>query len=256
MKKNLVLGVLILLGLFGLYINRSYAYIYDTIKAMNLRFTDTQQVYLVSAESFMIRPNRVKYTVVGDSLSYGVGADTYDQSFPYAAALVLSQKDNAQVTLIDRSFPGYRTKDILEKVVDKAVADNPDYITLLIGVNDVHGNILPSTFQERFGKILNRLATETKAKIFVINLPYLGSSYLIFPPWNYYFDWQTNWYNNIIDGELAKYPASRGITKIDLYTPTNEIFKSSGTQYSKDQFHPSTEGYKLWVSVINAEISR
>ena len=251
-KTILIIAIIILLGL-AIYLNRSYAHIYNKIGAANLKSPDQTETYLI-ANNYMNNPANFTYDALGDSLTAGVGTDNYNQAYPYLLAQSLTRSINGggNIILTDRAAPGMRTSELLATAVPIAIADNPDIITLLIGVNDIHDHVSPADFQKNYEEILSRLSSETKAKIYVINIPLLGADELLWPPYNFYFDARTRQFNRII-AELA---ATYDVNYIDLYAPTANLFKKAGEHYSADLFHPSASGYKIWADIIYAGINK
>ncbi len=232
-----------------IYFNRSYAYIYNHIDKMALKIPDRGNSYLVvnnkAASSSLV------YAALGDSLTAGVGANQESETYPYILAQYLAGNDY-QVTLMSRAVPGVKTKEILASLLSAAIQDEPDVVTLLIGVNDIHGEIGKATFKKNYDRILERLTSETKAKIYVINIPYIGADNLLLPPYNYIFDYKTKQFNKIILELTQKYK----VNYIDLYTQTHDLFKEPGSHYAADLFHPSAQGYKIWADLIYADISK
>ena len=146
-------------------------------------------------------------------MTAGVGVLKYEESYPYQLAQkIAAGKDN--IILRDRAYPGARTQHLLGNLLNAAVNDQPDIVTVLIGVNDVHGNVSKKKFTQNYSEILNRLKTETKARILVINIPYIGTDSLLFPPYNSYFKYQTIEYNKII-----KKLAQANLLNTSIYTP-------------------------------------
>ncbi len=251
LKKIGWLGILIIILVVAAttYFNRSYAYIYDHIDKMALKSPDKIRTYSVvnnkTASSSLV------YAALGDSLTAGVGADNYLDSYPYLLAQYFAGNDYS-VTLKDRAVPGAKSRDLLLGLLPGAIKDNPDIVTVLIGVNDVHSNVSVNDFKENYENILLRLTTETKAKIYVINVPVIGANNLVLPPYNYIFDLRTKRYNAVIEELTKKY----NVKYIDLYTPTKDLFSNNGTYYASDFFHPSTQGYKIWADLIYADSSQ
>jgi lysophospholipase L1-like esterase len=89
------------------------------------------------------------------------------------------------------------------------------------------------------------LLAKTKAQIIVINLPYLGSKDIVYPPFNFLLNFRTKQFNDIISS-LAH---GDRVKLIDLYNG-NQKFLQNSKFYSSDQFHPSNEGYMLWSQLI------
>lgn len=251
-RKIWLIGALIVIlgALIFLYLNRSYSFIYQKIDEASLRSPDRLRTYLITNNMSATKTPLV-YSALGDSLTSGVGADTYEESFPYLLAQYLAGNDY-QVTLKNRSVPGAKTSDLLVGLLPGAIKDNPDVVTLLIGVNDLHGNIAPSEFAANYEEILSRLKKETKAQIYVINLPLVGADNLLLPPQGYLFNLQTKKLNTVIKTLAAKYQ----VKYIDLYTPTYSLFKEPGAHYATDLFHPSALGYKIWADLIYANFNQ
>lgn len=242
-------GVIIfLLIIIVLYFNRSYAHIYNKIKEVDLKSSDNGQSYFVVNNE--TASSSLTYVALGDSLTAGVGVINYEDSYPYLLAQYFAGND-FQVSLQSRAEPGAKVADLVTDFLPVAINDNPDIVTLLVGVNDIHGPITQKEFSQNYEIILKRLTTETNAKIYVINIPFIGADNLLFPPYDYFFNIRTRKFNKIIKELTDKY----SVKYIDLYTPTEDLFRENGSHYSTDFFHPSAEGYKIWADLIYADIS-
>lgn len=246
MKKIHLLIILLFITIIGAYLNRAYAYIYNEIGNANLKAPDKNQTYMIGENE---NNKNLIYTALGDSLTAGAGTKQPKESYPALIAEKLLAKNN--VILINRSELGYKSEDVKNVFLPLAITDNPTIVTLFVGVNDIHNNISKEDFSKNYEEILLKLTTETKAKIYAINLPFIGSANLILPPWNYYFDAKTKELNEVIKNLATKY----NITYIDLYSPTKEEFVKSNSYYSKDLFHPSAKGYAFWANIIYANLN-
>ena len=242
------LAGIILIIVAAVYLNRAYAYIYNHIDEANLKIPDHNISYLVANNK--AASSSLTYVALGDSLSAGVGANEFNESFPYLLAQYFAGNDY-KIILKKRAIPGFKTRDIMTSLLSSTIKDDPDIITLLIGVNDIHGQISKNEFEKNYDYILSRLTKETRAKIYIINIPYIGADNLILPPYNFLFDYQTKQYNEVISNLAVKY----SVKYIDLYTMTEELFKMNGPHYAADFFHPSSQGYKIWADLIYADIN-
>jgi lysophospholipase L1-like esterase len=191
------------------------------------------------------------YSSLGDSLAAGVGTDNYTESYPYLLASKLGGAEQG-IILRNHSLPGANTADLISNLLSRVINDNPDIITLLIGVNDIHNRISIRDFKNNYEQILSRLTKETKARIYVISIPFIGADSLMLPPYQTYFNYQTKRFNAVIQELAVKYQVSY----IDLYTPTLVLFKEPGEHYSVDLFHPSAAGYKIWAQIIYDNIHK
>lgn len=254
LRRSRPIGVVVIIFIIflGIYLNRSYSHIYSEIKGINLQFSDQQGIYMINGSTdnnFVKSP--IVYVALGDSLTAGVGLNKYEDSYPYLLAQRFGKSYRA-VTLKDRAIPGTRTENLLNKLLPAAIKDNPDIVTVLIGINDIHGLISADNFKNNYDRILSRLTKETSAKIYVINLPFIGADTLVLPPYNYLLDARTKEFNQIIKQLANKY----SVSYIDLYAPTVSMFKKSGDQYSADSFHPSATSYKIWADIIYDNINK
>ena len=189
-----------------------------------------------------------KYVALGDSLSAGVGSESPDETIVYLFASELSKK-YGKVNAVNLALPGGTTEDVMNDQLSLAINEKPDYITLLIGVNDIHNKRTEKDFRENYSLILNELLSKTEAQIVVMSLPYLGANKAIFPPYNWILNSRTQKFNKVIF-ELAAVNENR-IRFVDLYRKTYKISKQDLGYYSSDLFHPSGKAYLLWSQFIN-----
>ena len=230
------------LVLIGAYLYFANGFIYYRIGAGNLASPIIKKVYIMNENSTY---SNIVYVALGDSLTTGAGVNSHNETFPYKIAEHLAGSGN-KITLKNFSYPGAKTQDLINDLLDKAIESQPDVITLLIGVNDIHNHISLNQFQTNYKYILDRLTKETTAKIYVINIPLIGSNTAILPPLDMYFNSQTEKFNSVVK-ELA---SEHSLQYIDLYSPTKNLLRKDGPHYSSDSFHPSADGYKWWADII------
>ncbi len=242
MRIWIIVGILIL-GL--IYLNRAYSHIYTVIGDNHLLPPTLKNTYIISGN--LTTPKHIKYVAIGDSLTAGVGSTSFENILAYQIAG--GRKNQASsITLVNLARPGDTTREVIAHQLQSAIEENPDFISVLIGVNDIHDFVSISEFEKNYSMILDRLSSETKAKITVINIPFIGSNLLLYPPLNIYFNLKTRQYNSII----KKICQERNIKYVDLYSKSN-LNQDSKYYYAADQFHPSDEGYKLWGKLINED---
>jgi len=239
MKKIFIIIIFLILAV-GLYLYLANAYVYYMFDRLDLRAPAVQGFYIFNDAA---TGENLNYAALGDSLASGMGLNKYEESFPYLLAKDLST--NSKVILQNFSYPGYRTDDLIKNLLDPVIAAQPQLITLLIGVNDIHGFYSVEKFKKNYQSILERLSKETKAKIYAISLPFIGAEAFL-PPYNYYFENQTVEFNKIIK-ELA---AAYGAEYVDIAEPTKVMFSEDGKYYAADAFHPSEAGQALWKKII------
>jgi lysophospholipase L1-like esterase len=241
--KIIILSVIIAIGL---YLYLAYAHIYNYIGKINILAPSTQASYVIGSGQ-----KTLSYVALGDSLTAGVGVSEYINSYPYLLAKKISATDT-QVLLTPLAVSGSKSQEVVDNFLTKTISLNPDIITVLVGVNDIHGRVGTRKFKENYRIMLEKLSGQTSSKIYVIGIPDIGSSSLIFPPYNYYFRYEAKKYNMIIR-ELA---GIYHVNYIDLPGGSNNIFNSDSGLYASDLFHPNERGYKLWAETIYDGINR
>ena len=240
--RKVIYIIIALIVLIGVYLYLANAYIYYKIGRANLSATLTDKVYAFNPE-LSSRP--ITYLALGDSLTAGVGVDNYKEAYPYLVAEDLtssSKKVNLQVL----ATPGYRSEDSVANYLIPASTRSADIITILIGVNDIHDRVGVDKFRSNYQTILETLTSKTKAKIYLISIPLIGSPQIVFPPYRTYFAEKTELYNQAIK-DLAK---TYKVNYIDINSGTEDLFRNNSKFYAADLFHPSNLGYKLWANII------
>lgn len=246
-NKKLLVALIVVLGL-AIYLYLAYSFIYYYIDRAHLLASDKQSTYIVGASDRAL--SDFTYVSLGDSLTSGVGLEKYEDSYPYLLAQKIAESKGEMITLKNFSYPGARTSHLITTQMSSAISAEPDMITLLIGTNDVHGNISSDKFKKNYDYILEKLSTSTKAEIYILGLPNVGTDKLLWPPYNYYFRQKTSDYNTIIKELATKY----GLVYIDLEKVTLEEFNKNNKYYASDLFHPSSLGYDIWAQIIYGNI--
>lgn len=242
---RLLLIILLSLIILAVYLNRSYAAFYNNIGKQNLK-TPLKQVTFTFENSS--KTGYKEYLALGDSLSSGVGSNNYESAFTYIYAKKLAGI-YAGIKFTNLSKPGATSEDVLKKQLPGAILANPDTITLLVGVNDIHNLVSDTQFGQNYKHIIEQLINKTNAQILVLNIPYLASDTILFPPYNYLLDWRTNQFNT----RISPYCNFKRIKCINLYTPTKTVYSQNPAFYSVDLFHPSAWGYTMWAENINVD---
>ncbi|MFA5880523.1 MAG: SGNH/GDSL hydrolase family protein [Candidatus Margulisiibacteriota bacterium] len=240
MKNKIIYCPIILLAIFVVYLYTANAFIYYRVGQGNLTEPASTELSMTNNEIAT-----TTYVSLGDSLTAGAGAFSYEETYPYILATKMTNA-GANISLKNFSVSGYKTQDLIDELLDPAINAKPDVVTLLIGVNDIHNHIGRTQFKKNYQYILEKLTKETQAKIYLINIPYIGSNTAIVPPLDYYFETETNQYNEIIKELATQY----NLKYIDLNSSTKGLFKTDGPHYAVDSFHPSALGYKLWANII------
>lgn len=233
--------LLVLLSIFLGYLFFTYLGFYKNIGDKDLKEPTVKSYQIKNSKAL----GTIKYVSLGDSLTAGVGAGSLEKTFVYQFAEKLSLK-SGQVDVVNLGIPGATTKDLIDIQLPQVIPMNPDVITLLIGINDIHGKSSSTKFGKNFNDILEQLQSQTKAKIIVLTIPYLGSSESVRPPLNLILDYQTKQFNK----QIIKISQNRHIKVINLYESSYLDFSAHNEYYASDLFHPSDLGYGVWGKIL------
>jgi acyl-CoA thioesterase I len=222
------------------YLNRAYAYFYDSLGKNRLNNPNTQTLYILNNPA---GHKSTTYMSLGDSLTAGVGANSYQESLPYYHAQALISSEYSIVKLINLAVPGATIKDLIQNQIPQTIKEKPQYITILIGINDIHNFTDLNEFEVNYTKAVTELKDKTGADITIYTIPYLGSSKIVLFPFNILLNLKTQQFNN----SIKLICQVKSVTCIDLYKASllDEFIKDP-TVYSSDNFHPSGKGYKLF----------
>ena len=245
MKIVLTVLTLILIVLTT-YLNHVYAGFFDRIGEFDLR---DPYLELTNGEVTVgdTSKGETLYLVLGDSLSRGVGATSYKNTYPY-----LMMQREPSLRIVNKAQPGARLVHVFSQIGD-AETLSPSIITVLIGTNDVFNRTPIDEFSKEYDRMLSELDKKS-AKTIVLTIPYLGSPDSVPFPFTILLDQAIKRYNSKIKEAVRKHPK---VKMIDLYEKSAESFKRSRDLYSKDLFHPSDKGYILISDLLkNANLSQ
>ena len=168
-----------------------------------------------------------------------------------AGALWAKQPDDG-LKFINRGISGNRTKDLYMRWVGDCINLQPDYVSILIGINDVwrefdSNDATPiEDFETNLRNVLDLTKRETDAKIIMMEpfvLPY---------PLD-----RIKWLDTLAKRrELIKNLSKEyGATFVPLYDKLHEIGKKIGYTYlAQDGVHPTPFGHaviaKQWMDIV------
>jgi acyl-CoA thioesterase-1 len=192
-------------------------------------------------------PEKTRYAVIGDSYSCGEGA-TPKESWPS----LLTQHLNAQALDIELvsnpSVTGWTTKDAIDKELPKFVNSNPNFASVLIGVNDWVQGVDEPTFRNRFSFLLDQMliVLPNKKHLLVVTIPDFGVT-----PTGHKYARGRNihegimQFNKIVSEEAHK----RGLQVVDIF-PLSKKMGEDKSLVAKDGLHPSAKAYAEWEKII------
>mgnify|MGYP000879211013 CR=1 FL=1 len=188
-----------------------------------------------------------KVLFIGDSVtdcgrSRSEDSNDLGAGYPmFTASFVKAMHPELDVSFVNRGISGNRTKDLVDRWTRDCIELNPDWVSILIGINDTwrrYDRNDPTTFSEfedNYRFILERTKNETDAKIIIMEpflLPYPESRKV----WREDLDPKIQVARNL----AMEYKA--------LFIPLDGLLASAAAKthpkvWSEDGVHPSKNGH-------------
>lgn len=115
-----------------------------------------------------------------------------DGAAPYGAGyaalfreLAIALYPECAITFINKGIGGNTTRDLKERWDDDTIRHQPDWLSILVGINDVHrwlfspdptAKISPEEFADNYDWLLSRTKTETEAQVVLLEPFYISLS--------------------------------------------------------------------------------
>jgi lysophospholipase L1-like esterase len=209
--------------------------------------------------AFAIQP---KQTVVfiGDSIT---DCGRRDSAAPLGTGyvkfchdLIVAKYPAHQVKVVNKGIGGNTVRDLFNRWTDDLVTLQPDWVSVKIGINDVHcwhnkaegRSVSPDEFTELYDRILDRTRQETQAKMILID-PFFISADTARDSFRAIIREKLQPYIKTVSAMAKKYEAR--------HVRTEEIFQNLLKQFPADHFcpepvHPYANGHLViahaWLS--------
>ncbi|MEP7158448.1 MAG: SGNH/GDSL hydrolase family protein [Chloroflexota bacterium] len=187
----------------------------------------------------------IRYVALGDSYTIGTSTDVQDR-FPNQ--LVLRLKGKVELELVaNLGVNGYSTYDLINDELPDLAPQSPDFVTVLIGVNDVVQGISASSYSANVVLILDDLLDRLPAnRIVVVSVP----DYTRTPYGSAFGDpaqqrAEIANFNSIMREAAER----REIAFVDISSVADRVGTETGL-LADDGLHPSGKQYGLWVDLI------
>jgi acyl-CoA thioesterase I len=180
----------------------------------------------------------VRYVAIGASDTVGIGAaDPATGSWPARVAALLP----AGSAFVNVGVSGSIAIQAKDAQLPGAIAQKPTVVSIWLAVNDMNATILPASYRDALGAIVDGLVARTDAKIFVGNVPDVRGVPAYKDVDKNALLQQITAYNDVI-AQITKSAPGR-VFLVDLFTGSAALV--STITVSGDGFHPSDDGYKL-----------
>jgi lysophospholipase L1-like esterase len=199
----------------------------------------------VSSEKRLVSP--VHFLPLGDSYTICQGLPA-NQSWPFLLCTKLSEKGKIVVLSGNPSRTGWTSQNLIDRELPIFDEARPDFVTVLIGVNDWVQGVQEETFKRNLRIILDHLQSrlQRKTHILLITIP----DFSVVPA-AVYFQSGRNIsagiasFNAIIRAEAI----GRGLPLADIF-PLTRRMKNDNSLVMPDGLHPSGKEYQLWLEIF------
>ena len=189
----------------------------------------------------------LRYIAAGDSTAVGEGASSVEHTYTYKVAEKLSE--NSAVAYRNVGVRGAKTQDVLDKQLAQIINFNPDIVTISIGANDTTHLVSSEQIYQNYQEIIKRLTTETKAKIYITDVPSFAGAQLL--PYVAIAVLENK--SAKLNPKLLALENDR-VKIIDIHNFGWDKFPDRSVTYSLDYFHPSDVGYENWTDAFLSKI--
>ena len=191
-----------------------------------------------------------KYLSLGDSYTICTGTNE-QESWPNLLTKHLIETKIKCTLLENPARNGFTTKNLMDKELPLLKKLKPNFVTLLIGVNDWVRGISKQEFKTNLIFILDEIQKEIpdRTKLILITIPDFGVT-----PQGKGFGTPEEIakgildFNNIIEAEASK----RNLSLVDIFELTQGMAFDKDL-VSQDDLHPSAKEYALWEKLIFIE---
>jgi acyl-CoA thioesterase I len=188
----------------------------------------------------------VRYVALGDSYTIGTSVQR-GRRWPDQLVARLRARD-VPIELVDNlGVNGYTSDDVIRAELPRLAELDPDFITVLVGVNDVVQGDSDETYRKNIGRILDESVRRVGVdRIVAVSTP----DYTVTPQGAAYGDPVTQ-SERIRDVNLILREESdtRGITFVDIHDISLEAAEDVSLVAS-DGLHPSAIQYARWTDRI------
>jgi lysophospholipase L1-like esterase len=191
----------------------------------------------------------LRYVALGDSYTIGTSVEPED-CWP---AQLVDRLGDGLVLSANLAVNGFTTHDVIVHELPDLDAYTPDFVSLLIGVNDVVRGEPEATYRENVAFILDDLLGRLPPnRILIVATP----DYTVTPAGAAFPDAPGDRetiarFNEILEAEASE----RGIAFVPEIYAISQESGSDPTMVADDGLHPSAAQYALWVDAIEPVVA-
>ena len=193
----------------------------------------------------------IKYVALGDSYTCCTGAKP-EEAWPVLLTRHLKDSGVNIELSANPARNGWTTQDLIDGELPLVEQIKPEFVTLLIGVNDWVQGVDSGTFHKNLNFIIETVQSNlaNKKNLLLITIPDFG----VTPTGAMYSNGRDIGkgiaeFNTIIKKEAA----IRGLQCVDIYPKTQKMKNSPGL-IASDGLHPSAAEYSKWEALIFPDV--
>lgn len=188
----------------------------------------------------------IRYVALGDSYTIGTGVGR-EERWPDQLVERLTGSGIPIELVGNLGVNGYTSGDLIADELPQLVALQPEFVTLLIGVNDVVQRVPTSTYQAHVGEILSALLEQVpRERIVVVSTPDYTRT-----PRGADFGNPEGQRAGIaeLNRIMREETSARGIAFVDISAVADQV-GANPDLVASDELHPSGAQYGLWVELV------
>jgi acyl-CoA thioesterase I len=194
----------------------------------------------------------LRYAALGDSYTIGTSVAPH-QRWPDLLVGALGAQPPTLRLVANLGVNGYTSGDLIRDELPSLSALDPEFVTVLIGVNDVVQGVAPAAYEANAVDILDALLARLAAeRIVTVAIP----DYTVTPAGADYGDPRRQHDGIVVNNTImARLAAARGIAFVDTF----DISLGAAEDRSfvaRDGLHPSGRQYAAWVERILPVVER
>lgn len=188
----------------------------------------------------------LRYVALGDSYTIGTSV-TQGERWPDQLVSRLATTPAPLSLVANLGVNGFTSREVIEVELPRLPELEPEFASLLVGVNDVVQGVSAEQFEANAGRILDDLLARLPAgRIIVVSTP----DYTVTPEGATYGEPDSQRAGIVANNAiLARLATERGIAVVDIF----ELSRRAATDralVAGDGLHPSGAQYELWVDAI------
>ncbi len=193
-------------------------------------------------------PACLRFVALGDSYTIGTSVPERERWPDQLVAALDHTRARPTLELVaNLAVNGYTSQDVIERELPELVTLRPEFVTLLVGVNDVVQGVSPETYERNAAAILDELLRLVGAnRVIVVTTP----DYTVTPAGSDYGD-PTRQAAAIraTNAALSTLAEARGMRVVDIHDLSLRA-STDPSLVAADGLHPSGRQYALWVERI------